>query len=292
MEKENKLLLSAKRWQGPDEEDGMHDVTAFFLARNGQKQFLKSAHQTFDEDGNKKTLVVLRSLDCGHSVDDPREAVMVNEKLCCRECAKRCPCCGDLIEPGKGEQVEQVWYHRTCAASPREHFELKRFLEEGFQAARLEAAKLQGELTEAQIGTAKANVRVQDARLQLEKKREKVQRGLIAAQAHAVYGGLRLQEERLSLEEGVASERAAAERLNLALQSERLWLEDMHVRERIRLEQKASDQKQEALESQLASEKVQRAISGGRFRLEWAERVAKLEDQGHVPEGTARRSLP
>jgi len=78
-------------------------------------------------------------------------------------------------------------------------------------------------------------------RLRLEKEEKETQRALMAAQTHAVYASLRFQDEK------------------------------------IQLEKRMLDQKERALQSQLESERLQRAIGEGRFRLEWAERVSKLE---------------
>lgn len=262
------FLTLARKWYGDEESaEGMHSRTLFYVVRDGKQFFLKEAHEVFDEAGNKRLSIRVQSLACGHTVEDPKELVAVGQYFYCVRCVHPCPSCGTPIVPGAGEQVEQVWYHKACASSPKQHFELKRSLEEGFLVAKLDSAGLQNRLTQAQIDTAYASIHIQSERLRLEEMREEFQRAHIAAQTRAVYANVRLQDERL-------------------------WFEREQARDRLALEREGLEQRATALGSQIASERVQRRINEGRFTLEWMERVKKLEDEGYLPKGSGQKALP
>jgi hypothetical protein len=249
------FLAAAERGRGPKEQDGMHTRTRFYVMVGGEQVLLKEAHEVFDDAGNKTLDVRVARMACGHSVEDQKDVVSLDGKLYCLRCVHRCPACGSYVVPGTGRLIgqgtpEAAWYHEACAEPYLRHAEIKRVEEENLLAARTEAARQQALLGGVQVRAAEVGVEklrldmhVQKVRLRIEQARERVQRRLIAAQAHSVRESLRLQEE------------------NLGLQRDRLVLESLQAAERMEMERGSQALKEKAQESQLASEELQREIA-------------------------------
>lgn len=246
----SKFLATVRRFHGerPGEPNAMRTVTNYYISGEDGEFLLRSVRETFD-GANKKMDIVHGRLTCPHNAEEAKQILQVRGGNYCEKCVHQCPRCGDWITPTDGEQIEGVWYHKhNCVESPKKHFELKRFLEEGFQIAKVQDAFVRIDLTKAQTAAIYHNIDLDNRRQLLEEKRAQAQIELTAAQTSGVYAGLHVQDKRLDMDE-------------------------------------------RALDSKLESEQVQRVISERQSRLDSAERLGKLEEQGRLPKGTARKAL-
>ncbi len=155
---------------------------------------LKSVRQIYGEDGSVHTIENSTPLACDHVVHDSESVQKINGDLYCKECAPRCPTCGEWILPGEGKSIEDIWYHKgRCVADPEKHFEIGRALGEYQEAVKLEGALAQVDHTKAQTQAALENIALQRERFLLDVKREE-------AQIHSVYENLDHQERKLRID--------------------------------------------------------------------------------------------
>lgn len=153
--------------EGSSAESDSGDLCAYYIGA----RLYKTVRTVITEGGNTLETVRHRPLDDGHTIDDPREAVVVNGGYYQQKATHRCPECGRVILPGPAVLAEGMWYHEQCGESARGFAALKRESEARIQVARVQAAGLQNRLTAAQIESTEANTRALEQRTVLEKQR-------------------------------------------------------------------------------------------------------------------------
>ena len=95
------------------------------------KRVFKRVHTVFDLSSNAEKIEEIEAipLDCSHTINEAKEAVEVDGKLCCRTCAPNCHECKGIIPPGEAETVDDKPFHKWCSFRYKEQFDEKRRLE-------------------------------------------------------------------------------------------------------------------------------------------------------------------
>jgi hypothetical protein len=299
-----RLLQRAAELIGPAKQIHSENVTFFQTLVRGRPVTFKAIRESWDEEDNKFVTVVHQPLACGSVVDDPTQIVVIDGAPYARASVMRCPSCGELIRPGDGELIDNVWYHKTCADSPRTDARLRRDIDLAAGLEKLEGLRKQSRFTDVQITTAETRMALEEQReelqrtrletetqavlagiserkqrLKMDARRERLQRAQITAQTDALQQGIDHHERRLVIEEERAVAHRYLEQEQQRLAERRQDFAEEEARLRQSQEEEAALLRKRVAESQLATEALRREIEAGRYAIELKERLKKLLQQ-------------